>query len=190
MYFFLKVTKPERKDSCKADRTLSPLEDKTLNKGSDLAVIDITIMPKAITYPSDAPLAGLCHRQLVAEARNEGAKFRQTFCKRLPGLIWQVCRYAHTRQFKRMHKVLRQMHRKLAQICEAIVELRTREQWSERLNHKLHALQVLNQHDDRSVKEGFMLDCQGPSRRPTMAIPSTRRSNVCFCTATKFQNIC
>lgn len=32
--------------------------------------------------------------ELVALAKDEGIKFRQTFCKRLLGLIWQVGRYA------------------------------------------------------------------------------------------------
>lgn len=118
-----------------------------------VAVIDTTVMPKAIAYPSDARLAGRCHRQLVALAKDEGIKFRQTFCKRLPGMIWQVGRYAHARQFKRMHRVLRQMHRNLAKVCDAIVEQCPMEQRSERLNHKLHqALQLLNQYGDRTVK--------------------------------------
>ena len=118
-----------------------------------VAVIDTTVMPKAIAYPSDARLAGRCHRQLVAQARDEGIKFRQTFCKGLPGMVWQVGRYAHARQFKWMHKVLRQMHRNLGKVCEVIVDQRTIEQPSERLNHKLHqALRLLNQYGDRSVK--------------------------------------
>lgn len=118
-----------------------------------VAVIDTTVMPKAIAYPSDARLAGRCHRQLVELAKDESIKFRQTFCKGLPGMIWQVGRYAHARQFKRMHRVLRQMHRNLAKVCEAIVEQRPMEQRSERLNHKLHqALQLLNQYGDRTVK--------------------------------------
>lgn len=118
-----------------------------------VAVIDTTVMPKAIAYPSDARLAGRCHRQLVALAKDEGIKFRQTFCKGLPGMVWQVGRYAHARQFKRMHKVLRQMHRNLGKVCEAIIDQRTIEQRSERLNHKLHqALRLLNQYGDRSVK--------------------------------------
>ena len=101
----------------------------------NVAVIDTTVMPKAVAYPSDARLADRCHRQLVELAKDEGIKFRQTFCKGLTGLVWQVGRYAHARQFKRMHKVLRQMHRNLARICEAIVDQRTMEQRSERLNH-------------------------------------------------------
>lgn len=68
-------------------------------------------------------------------------------------MVWQVGGYAHARQFKRMHKVLRQTHRNLARICEAIIDQRTIEQRSERLSHKLHqALQLLNQYGDRSVE--------------------------------------
>jgi|TARA_R110000824_G_scaffold87309_6_gene215385 IS5 family transposase len=118
-----------------------------------VAVIDTTVMPKAIAYPSGARLAGRCHRQLVDLAKDEGIKFRQTFCKGLPGMVWQVGRYAHARQFKRMHRVLRQMHRNLARVCEAIIDQRTIEQRSERLNHKLYqALRLLSQYGDRSVK--------------------------------------
>jgi len=142
-------------------------------------------MPKAIAYPSDARLAGLCHRQLVNLAKDEGIKFCQTFCKGLPGRVWQVGRYAHARQFKRMHRVLRQMHKNLARVCEAIIDQRTIEQRSERLNHKLYqALRLLSQYGDRSVKprtrhefgskvsvvttakEGFVLDCQALAGNP------------------------
>ena len=68
-----------------------------------VAVIDTTIMPKTIAYPNDARLAGRCHRQLVDLAKDEGIKFRQTLCKGLTGMVWQVGRYAHARQFKRRH---------------------------------------------------------------------------------------
>jgi transposase, IS5 family len=68
-------------------------------------------------------------------------------------MVWQAARYAHARQFKRMNKVLRQMHRNLDKICEAIVDQRTMTQRSECLSHKLHqALWLLNQYSDRSVK--------------------------------------
>lgn len=111
-----------------------------------VAVIDTSVMPKAVAYPSDARLAGRCHRQLVELAKDEGVKFRQTFCKGLPGLVWQVSRYAYARQFKRMH-------RNLARICETIVDRRTMEQRAERLNHRLHqALRLLNQYGARTVK--------------------------------------
>ena len=118
-----------------------------------VAVIDTTVMPKAVAHPSDARLMSRCHRQLVSLAKAEGIKFRQTFFKHLKDQVWQVGRYAHARQFKRMHKVLRKMHRNLAEICQTIVDQLPREQRSERLNHKLHqALRLLNQYGDHTVK--------------------------------------
>jgi IS5 family transposase len=118
-----------------------------------VAVIDTTVMPKAVAYPSDARLAGRCHRQLVDLAKDEGIKFQQTFAKHQPGLLWQIGRYAHARQFKRMHRGLRQLHRNLATICHAIIDQRSIKQRSDSLNHKLHqALRLLNQYGDKTVK--------------------------------------
>ena len=148
-----------------------------------VAVIDTTVMPKAIAYPSDARLAGRCHRQLVELAKDEGIKFRQTFCKKLPDMVWQVGRYAHARQFKRMHRVLRQMHRNLAKVCEAIIDQRTLEERSERLNHKLHqALRLLQQYGDRSVKRVLLHTSKMPEHlladRGYRGSESTYLSNV------------
>jgi len=56
-------------------------------------------MPKAVAHPTDAKLAGRCHKQLVTLAKAEGIKFQQTFAKRLPGLLWHIGRYAHARQY-------------------------------------------------------------------------------------------
>ena len=118
-----------------------------------LAVIDTTVMPKAIAYPSDARLLERCHRQLVELAKAEGIKFKQTFLKRLPGQVWQVGRYAHARQFKRMHKMLRKLYRNLARICIAISEQQDMASRSDALNHKLHqALRLITQYGDPTVK--------------------------------------
>lgn len=46
-----------------------------------VVVADTTVMPKAITHPTDAKLVSRCHRQRVALAKNEGVRFKQTFTR-------------------------------------------------------------------------------------------------------------
>lgn len=119
-----------------------------------VVVADTTVMPKAITHPTDAKLVSRCHRQLVALAKNEGVRFKQTFIKVLDKLVWNVSRYAHARQFQRMHKHLRKMHSNLIHICAAIIDQKALSERSQPLSDQLHqALRLLDQYGDHSIKQ-------------------------------------
>ncbi|MGQ7020067.1 IS5 family transposase [Vibrio cholerae] len=119
-----------------------------------VVVADTTVMPKAITHPTDAKLVSRCHRQLVELAKEEGIRFKQTFIKVLDKLVWNVGRYAHARQFGRMHKHLKKMHSNLIRICEAVINQKPFEERSQALNDKFYqALRLLDQYGDPSIKQ-------------------------------------
>lgn len=60
------------------------------------------------------------HRRLVSRAKTEGVKFRQTYDRSLDGLVIQIGRYAHARQFRRMHRQLHTLHGYLGRVCNDV----------------------------------------------------------------------
>lgn len=80
-------------------------------KGNDLkrVTVDTTVMEKNIAHPTDARLCEAARCKLVRLAREAGIGLRQNYNRLAPRLAGQVGRYAHARQFKRMHKALRRL---------------------------------------------------------------------------------
>ena len=106
-------------------------------KGADLkrVTVDTTVMEKNIAHPTDARLYETARRKLVGRARETGIGLRQNYNRLASRLAGQVGRYAHARQFKRMHKalrrlkgytgrVLRDIERQLGQVPEGPLRVR------------------------------------------------------------------
>ncbi len=103
-----------------------------------VAVADTTVMPKAIEHPSEARLMVRAHRRLVSRAKADGVKFRQTYERSLDGLVIQIGRYAHARQFRRMHKRLRKLHGYLGRVCNDVIRQQPRGQRHHGLDEALY----------------------------------------------------
>lgn len=86
-----------------AGRSIGVVDDDSLSRGS----IDTTVMEENIAYPTDARLYEKARSKIVALAQEAGVQLRQTYARKAPLLAAQVGRYAHARQFKRMHKTTR-----------------------------------------------------------------------------------
>ena len=71
--------------------------------------VDTTVMEKNIAHPTDARLYERARAQLVAIAQQVGVDLRQSYARLAPRLALQVGRYAHAKQFRRMHKALRKL---------------------------------------------------------------------------------
>ena len=71
------------------------------------AIVDTTVMEKAIAHPTDTRLSERARLRLVGLAREAGIELRQSYARLGPRLARQVGRYAHARQFERMRKGLR-----------------------------------------------------------------------------------
>ena len=96
-------------------------------KPADLSqvVVDTTVQPKAVAFPTEAKLLHRARERLVKLAKKHGVKLRQSY-ERLGKLrLIKQQRYAHAHQFKRANKalktlktylgrVMRDIHRKIA----------------------------------------------------------------------------
>jgi IS5 family transposase len=71
--------------------------------------VDMTVMEKAIAYPTDARLYERARAHLVVLAQEAGVELRQAYARLAPRLALQVGRYAHAKQFRRMRKALKRL---------------------------------------------------------------------------------
>lgn len=91
-------------------------------KKSDLArvTVDTTVQPKAITFPTDAKLLHTAIRQLGKLAGKHGVKLRQSYVRVAKTAALMTGRYAHAKQFKRMHKQIRFLRTRLGRLIRDI----------------------------------------------------------------------
>ena len=73
----------------------------------ETVIVDTTVMEKAISYPTDTKLLERSRQHLVKAAVKHGLVLRQNYNREAPRLARQIGRYAHAKQFKRMHKSIR-----------------------------------------------------------------------------------
>jgi len=83
---------------------------------TDRVIVDTTVMPKAVAYPSDSRLLEKSRQHLVKAAQAHGLKLRQNYNRTGPRLAAQIGRYAHAKQFKRMHKALRTLRTRVGRV--------------------------------------------------------------------------
>lgn len=70
-------------------------------------IVDSTVQHKAIAHPTGSRLLEVARAKLVEAAKGAGLDLKQTFAKEGQGLSHKAGRYAHARQFKRMHRAIR-----------------------------------------------------------------------------------
>jgi IS5 family transposase len=139
-------------------------------------IVDTTVMEKAIAPPTDSRLLERSRVHLVKAAQECGLTLRQNYNREGPRLALQVGRYAHAKQFKRMHAVLRTLRtrvgrvyrdieRQLAQVSAAqlpgLTELMGRVVCAARTGSRMHrqgqgknAVRIWRQSVDRDNLEG------------------------------------
>jgi IS5 family transposase len=80
-------------------------------KPSDLAcvVIDTTVQPKAVMFPTDAKLLNRARERLVRLAKKLGVSLRQSYARVGKLALIKHQRYAHAHQFKRANRSLRKL---------------------------------------------------------------------------------
>ena len=77
-----------------------------LSELSDV-IVDSTVAPKAVAYPTDSRLLETARAKLVEAAKAQGIALKQTYAKEGAYLRYKAGRYAHAKQFKRMRGVIR-----------------------------------------------------------------------------------
>ena len=87
-------------------------------KPSDLGrvIVDTTVQPKNITFPTDAKLANRAREKLVSLADRRGVKLRQSYRRVGKFALIMHQRYAHARQFGRAKRSLRKLKTYLGRV--------------------------------------------------------------------------
>jgi len=91
-------------------------------KPSDLArvVIDTTVQPKAVMFPTDAKLLNRARERLVRLAQKLGVELRQSYRRVGKFALIKHQRYAHAKQFKRANRSLRKLRTYLGRVIRDI----------------------------------------------------------------------
>lgn len=91
-------------------------------KPSDLArvVVDTTVQPKAVMFPTDAKLLNRARERLVRLAQKLGLELRQSYRRVGKFALIKHQRYAHAKQFKRANRSLRKLKTYLGRIIRDI----------------------------------------------------------------------
>ena len=91
-------------------------------KPSDLArvVIDTTVQPKAVMFPTDAKLLNRARERLVRLANKLGVELRQSYRRVGKLTLIKHQRYAHAHQFRRANRSLRKLKIYLGRVIRDI----------------------------------------------------------------------
>jgi transposase, IS5 family len=91
-------------------------------KPGDLArvIVDTTVQPKNITFPTDAKLLNRAREKLVKLANKFGVELRQSYTRVGKFELIRHQRYAHARQFNRANRALRKLKTYLGRVIRDI----------------------------------------------------------------------
>jgi transposase, IS5 family len=92
-------------------------------KPSDFArvIVDTTVQPKAVAFPTDAKLMHRVRELLVRLAKRHGVTLRQSYARVGKHALTTYQRYAHAKQFKRANRALRSLRTYLGRVFRDIV---------------------------------------------------------------------
>lgn len=83
-------------------------------------IVDTTVQPKAVAFPTDARLLNRARERLVRMAKRHGLPLRQSYARVGKRALIKHQRYAHARQFKRAGKALRTLKTYLGRVVRDI----------------------------------------------------------------------
>jgi len=91
-------------------------------KPGDLArvIVDTTVQPKNVTFPTDAKLLNRAREKLVKLAKKCGVELRQSYARVGKFELIRHQRYAHAKQFKRANRALRKLKTYLGRVIRDI----------------------------------------------------------------------
>src|ERR1700732_1898736 len=95
-------------------------------KPSDLnrVIVDTTVQPKNVMFPTDARLLNRAREILVRLAKRQGIKLRQSYARVGKFALIKHQRYAHAKQFKRANRALKKLKTYLGRIIRDIARKR------------------------------------------------------------------
>lgn len=83
-------------------------------------IVDTTVQPKAITFPTDAKLTHRAREKLVGMAQKLGVRLRQSYVRVGKAALIRHQRYAHAKQFKRANRALKTQRTYLGRVIRDI----------------------------------------------------------------------
>ena len=83
-------------------------------------MIDTTVQPKAVMFPTDAKLLNRARERLVRLAKKLGVRLRQSYRRVGKLALIKHQRYAHAHQFKRANRSLRRLKTYLGRVIRDI----------------------------------------------------------------------
>lgn len=83
-------------------------------------IVDTTVQPKAIAFPTDARLMHRARERLVRLAHKHGVVLRQSYARIGKTALIRHQRYAHAKQFKRARRALRTLRTQLGRVIRDI----------------------------------------------------------------------
>jgi IS5 family transposase len=91
-------------------------------KPSDFSrvIVDTTVQPKAVAFPTDARLMHRARERLVRLAKKTGVSLRQSYERVGKFALIAHQRYAHAKQFKRAGRALRTIRTYLGRVCRDV----------------------------------------------------------------------
>ena len=91
-------------------------------KPSDLnrVIVDTTVQPKNVMFPTDARLLNRAREILVRLAKRQGLALRQSYARVGKFALIKHQRYAHAKQFKRANRALKKLRTYLGRVIRDI----------------------------------------------------------------------
>src|ERR1700729_1431499 len=91
-------------------------------KPSELSrvIVDTTVQPKNVTFPTDAKLLNRAREKLVRLAQLHAVALRQSYARVGKFALIQHQRYAHAKQFKRANRMLKKLRTYLGRVIRDI----------------------------------------------------------------------
>src|ERR1700678_3463956 len=91
-------------------------------KPSELSrvIVDTTVQPKNVTFPTDAKLLNRAREKLVRLAKLHAVALRQSYARVGKFALIQHQRYAHAKQFKRANRMLKKLRTYLGRVIRDI----------------------------------------------------------------------
>lgn len=84
-------------------------------------IVDTTVMPKAISFPTDSKLYLKAINELASFAAENGIKLRQTYKKLAPQASRRAGRYSHARKYKKAKKERQRLRRYLGRVLRDLL---------------------------------------------------------------------
>ena len=122
-------------------------------------IVDTTVQPKNIMFPTDAKLLHRARERLVALAKKVGLDLRQSYARVGKFALIRHQRYAHAKQFKRANKALRTLKTYLGRTIRDITrQIAGEDDLQDIFRKPLHlASRVLEQRQNQRGKKVYSL---------------------------------